>query len=59
MNKANVAKFHKLLKADVPKKEIAAILKVDPKTLAKFTPEAFEAAKKAKEPKETKETKKA
>ena len=41
MNKPQIAKFHKLLKSEVSNKDIAAILKVEPGTLAKFTPEAF------------------
>lgn len=48
MNKPEIAKFHKLLKAEVSNKEIQSIFKnIDPKTLAKFTPDAIAKAKAA------------
>lgn len=39
MSKRNIAKFHKLLKAKAPQKDIVKILKVKPATLKRFMPE--------------------
>ncbi len=48
MNSRNIAKFHKLLKADMKPAEISRQLKVEVDTLKLFTPEALKKAKAAK-----------
>ncbi len=48
MNSRNIAKFHKLLKADVKPAEISMQLKVEVNTLKMFTPEAIKKAKSGK-----------
>ena len=45
MNSRNIAKYHKLLDAEVSLKKISAFLKVSEATLKKFTPEKVAAAK--------------
>ena len=45
MSKRNIAKFHNLLKAEVPISSIVKILKIDKNTLKKFSPSAVKAFK--------------
>lgn len=45
MNSRDIAKFHKLLAAEVSSNEIVKILGIEVETLKKFTPEKVKAAK--------------
>ena len=44
MNSRNIAKFHKMLRAEVPLSKCSKLLKIEVKTLKKFTPEVMKKA---------------